>query len=60
MKRPCRRPEDAIQRAVFQHLARGVAGLVAIQVGIGGYRWPIRAQIRGFAARVEDSGGRYA
>jgi hypothetical protein len=34
-----RRPEDAIPRVVVQHLrARGMAGLVAIHVGNGGYR----------------------
>jgi hypothetical protein len=53
-----RRPEDAIQRAVFQHLrARGVAGLVAIHVGNGGYRRPIEARIMnglGVTAGVPD------
>jgi hypothetical protein len=41
-----RRPEDAIQRAVFQHIkARGVAGLVAIHPANGGYRKPVEAKI---------------
>ena len=41
-----RRPEDVIQRAVFQHIrARGVAGLVAIHVPNGGYRRPVEAAI---------------
>jgi hypothetical protein len=41
-----RRPEDAIQRCVFQHIrARGVPGLVAIHVGNGGYRRPAEARI---------------
>jgi hypothetical protein len=40
------RPEDAIQRAVFQHIrARGVPGLVAIHVPNGGYRRPVEAKI---------------
>ena len=43
---PRRRPEDAIQRAVFQHIrARGVPGLVAIHVPNGGYRKPVEARI---------------
>jgi hypothetical protein len=42
----CCRPEDQIQRAVFQHIrARGVAGLVAIHVPNGGYRRPVEAAI---------------
>jgi hypothetical protein len=41
-----RRPEDAIQRALFQHIRlRGVAGLVAIHVPNGGFRRPIEAKI---------------
>jgi hypothetical protein len=41
-----RRPEDAIQRAVFQHIrARGVQGLVAIHPANGGYRRPVEAKI---------------
>ena len=53
-----RRPEDAIQRAVFQHIkARGVAGLVAIHVPLGGYRKPVEAKILqglGVTAGVPD------
>jgi hypothetical protein len=45
-----RRPEDAIQRAVFQHIRqRGATGLVAIHVGNGGYRKATEARIlKGF------------
>jgi hypothetical protein len=53
-----RRPEDAIQRAVFQHIkARGVAGLVAIHPANGGYRKPVEAKILqglGVTAGVPD------
>ena len=43
---PRRNPEQAVQRAVFQHIrVRGVPGLVAIHVGNGGYRRPIEARI---------------
>jgi hypothetical protein len=55
---PRRRPEQAIQRAVFQHIrARGVPGLVAIHVGNGGYRKPVEAAIMkrlGVTAGVPD------
>jgi hypothetical protein len=38
------RPEDLIQRTVFQHIKhRGVPGLVALHVPNGGYRKPIEA-----------------
>ena len=41
-----RRPEDIIQRTVFQHIhARGVAGLVAIHVPNGGLRSRVEAKI---------------
>jgi hypothetical protein len=41
-----RRPEDAIQRAVFQHLrARGAPGVFAFAVPNGGYRTPVEAAI---------------
>lgn len=44
--RTVRRPEDAIQRAVFQHIrARGVPGLVAWHTPNGGKRKPIEAAI---------------
>jgi hypothetical protein len=40
------RPEDLIQRAVFQHIrARGVPGLVAWHTPNGGKRRPIEAAI---------------
>jgi hypothetical protein len=40
------RPEQAIQRAVFQHLrARGAPGMFAFAVPNGGYRRPIEAKI---------------
>jgi hypothetical protein len=40
------RPEDQIQRAVFQHIrARGVPGLVAWHTPNGGQRKPIEAAI---------------
>jgi hypothetical protein len=40
------RPEDLIQRSVFQHIrARGVPGLVAIHPANGGYRKPVEAKI---------------
>lgn len=55
---PRRRPEAAVQRAVFQHIrARGVPGLVAIHVGNGGYRKPVEAAIMkslGVTAGVPD------
>jgi hypothetical protein len=41
-----RRPEDAIQRAVFQHLrARGAPGVFAFHPANGGYRQPVEATI---------------
>ena len=40
------RAEDAIQRAVFQHIrARGVSGLVALHPANGGFRKPVEAKI---------------
>ena len=53
-----RRPEDAIQRAVFAHIrTRGVHGLVAIHPANGGYRRPVEAKILrglGVTAGVPD------
>ena len=53
-----RRPEDVIQRSLFQHIrSRGVPGLVAIHVPMGGKRKPIEAAIMkglGAAAGVPD------
>jgi hypothetical protein len=53
-----RRPEDAIQRAVFQHLrARGAPGLFAFHPPNGGYRRPVEAAIlkgMGVVAGVPD------
>ena len=44
MPRP--RPEQAIQKALFEHLRmRGVPGLVAIHVPNGGFRKPVEAKI---------------
>jgi hypothetical protein len=41
-----RRPEAAIQRAVFQHLrARGAPGVFAFHPANGGYRQPVEAAI---------------
>lgn len=52
------RPEDAIQRAVFQHIkARGAPGLVAFHVPNGGKRKPVEAAIMkglGVTAGVSD------
>ena len=46
VRRRPRRPEDAIQRAVFQHLrARAAPNVFAFHVGNGGYRRPIEAKI---------------
>jgi hypothetical protein len=43
-----RRPEDAIQRAVFQHLrARAAPGVFAFHVPNGGYRKPVEAVMSG-------------
>jgi hypothetical protein len=40
------RPEDQIQRALFEHIrSRGVAGLVAVHVPNGGHRRPVEAAI---------------
>jgi hypothetical protein len=49
-----RRTEDAIQRAVFQHLrARGAPGVFAFHPANGGYRRPIEAKIlRGLGVRA--------
>ena len=48
------RPEDQIQRAVFQHIrARGVPGLVAWHTPNGGQRKPIEAAIlKGLGVRA--------
>jgi hypothetical protein len=52
------RPEDAIQRAVFEHIrVRGVPGLVAFHVPNGGYRSRTEAAILnglGVRAGVSD------
>jgi hypothetical protein len=53
-----RRPEDAIQRAVFEHLRRrGAPGVFAFHVPNGGYRKPTEAAIlksMGVVAGVPD------
>ena len=53
-----RRPEVAIQRAVFQHLrARAAPGVFAFHVPNGGYRKPVEAAILkslGVVAGVPD------
>ncbi len=53
-----RRPEDAIQRAVFQHLrARAGPGVFAFHPANGGYRKPVEAAIMkglGVVAGVPD------
>ena len=53
-----RRPEDAIQRAVLQHLrARGAPGVFAFHPANGGYRKPVEAAILkglGVVAGVAD------
>jgi hypothetical protein len=53
-----RRPEDAIQRAVFQHLrARGAPNVFAFHPANGGYRKPVEAAILkglGVVAGVPD------
>ena len=53
-----RRPEAAIQRAVFQHLrARAAPGVLAFHVPNGGYRKPVEAAIMkglGVAPGVAD------
>jgi hypothetical protein len=39
------RPEDLIQKTVFQHIKqRGVEGLVALHVPNGGYRRPVEGR----------------
>ena len=52
------RPEQVIQRAVFQHLrARGAPGVFAFHVPNGGYRKPVEAAIlkgMGVVAGVPD------
>jgi hypothetical protein len=52
------RPEDAIQRAVFQHFrARGAPGVFVFHPANGGYRRPIEAKILkglGVTAGVPD------
>ena len=57
-KRQRRRPEDAIQRAVFAHLRqRGTPGTFAVHVPAGGYRRPVEAAIfkgLGVVAGVPD------
>jgi hypothetical protein len=54
-----RRPEDAIQRAVFQHLrARAAPGVFAFHPANGGYRKPVEAAIMkglGVVAGVPDA-----
>lgn len=58
MRRRSARPEDAIQRAVFQHLRqRGAPGMFAFHVPNGGKRKPIEAAIMkglGVTAGVPD------
>lgn len=58
MRRRSARPEDAIQRAVFQHLRqRGAPGVFAFHVPNGGKRKPIEAAIMkglGVTAGVPD------
>ena len=53
-----RRPEDAIQRAVFQHLrARAAPNVFAFHPATGGYRKPVEAAILkglGVVAGVPD------
>src|SRR5215472_12283475 len=53
-----RRPEDAIQRAVFQHLrTRAAPGVFAFHPANGGYRKPVEAAIMkglGVVAGVPD------
>jgi hypothetical protein len=53
-----RRPEDATQRAVFQHLrARAAPGVFAFHPANGGYRKPVEAAIMkglGVVAGVPD------
>jgi hypothetical protein len=50
---PCRCPEDAIQRAVFEHLAvRGVPRLFAFHPANGGYRRTVEAaRLKGLGVR---------
>jgi hypothetical protein len=45
-RRKCCRPEQAIQAAIFEHIAwRGVKGLFAFHVPLGGWRSVIEAKI---------------
>jgi hypothetical protein len=45
-RRKCSRPEQAIQAAIFEHIAwRGVKGLFAFHVPLGGWRSVIEAKI---------------
>jgi hypothetical protein len=44
-RRKCCRPEQAIQAAIFEHIAwRGVKGLFAFHVPLGGWRSVIEAK----------------
>jgi hypothetical protein len=49
-----RRPEDAIQRAVFQHLrARAERGVFAFHPANGGYRKPVEAaRLKGLGVKA--------
>lgn len=53
-----RRPEQAIQHAIFEHIrARGAPGLFAFHVPNGGYRTPVEAAMlksQGVVAGVPD------
>ena len=51
---PSRCPEDAIQRAVFKHLAvRGTPGVFAFHPANGGYRRPVEAaRLKGLGVRA--------
>jgi len=57
-RRKCCRPEQAIQAAIFEHIAwRGVKGLFAFHVPLGGWRSVIEAKIfrsLGVVAGVPD------
>jgi hypothetical protein len=54
MNRARHRPEDAIQRAVFDHIrVRGAPGLFAFHPANGGFRRPIEAKIlKGLGVRA--------
>jgi hypothetical protein len=60
LKRCWNRPEDAIQRALLEHLnLRHVPGVYWFHVGNGGHRMPIEAKglkSRGVRAGVPESG----